>query len=261
MGARSVALVTGASKGIGRACAEALAADGFDLCITGRSAGSLEAAAEELRRHDGRVVPVVADVTSVDDLNQLVTTVDDQLGRLDAIVINSGGPPKGLVQDLTDAEWQDGFEELLLGPLRYLRAFLDRLRDSAQPRFIVIGSSSVERPIERLSISNALRPALKGLVASLAVELGPAGITFNLVGPGRTDTERLRATDEATADRRGATLEEIRRSSAAAIPMGRIARPEEIGALVAFLASPEAGYITGQTILVDGGLTRGRPWA
>lgn len=258
---RPVALVTGASKGIGRACADALADCGFDLLITGRNKGALEEARSNLLLHGTEVETATADVASDGDLERLVSQLSSGFGRLDALVLNSGGPPKGSFRDLTDQQWQDGIDEVLSGPVRYIRHLLPWLEQSTQGRIVIIGSSSTERPIERLTISNVLRPGLTGLIATLAVELGPAGTTINMVAPGRTDTERLGATDTATAERRGTSFAAVRQESAAAIPLGRIAQPKEIAAAVTFLASPLAGYITGQTLLVDGGLTKGRPWA
>lgn len=255
-----VALITGGTQGIGRACAEELVQRGYRLVVTGRSPDSLAQAVAELASHGGTVHGVLGDVSVARDAEAVVAEVGRLLGRLDVLVINSGGPPKGPFTALDDEQWVAGIDEVLLGAIRHVRQALPLLQASPRGRIIVIGSTSVRRPIPHLTVSNVLRPALAGLVATLAVELGPSGVTVNMVAPGRTDTARLLATDTATAGRRGLAVEEVRAEAAAAIPFGRNARVEEVAATIGMLASEEASYVTGQCLLVDGGLTLGSPW-
>lgn len=256
MGETPVAVVTGGTRGIGLACARDLVSRGYHVVVTGRSREALD---ETVAALGSSSTGLVADVSSEADTTALFEHVVQGPGRLDVLVLNSGGPPKGTFAELDDTQWDVGIEEVLRGPLRHIRAARPLLERSSHGRIVLIGSSSVRRPIPRLTVSNVLRPALAGLVATLAVELGPSGTTVNMVAPGRTDTDRLRTSDEAIAARREVSLDEVRREAAGVIPFGRIAQPDEIGAIVGMLASPEASYVTGQCLLVDGGLTLGEP--
>lgn len=251
---RRVALVTAASQGLGFASADALAAAGHDLVVCARDPERLEAAAGRLRAHGVEVAAVPVDVADATALEGLFGLVDERFGRLDVLVSNAGGPPPGTFADLDDAAWQRGFELTLMSAVRSLRLAIPRMRAGGFGRLVVIGSSSVRQPLPGLVLSNAYRPALAGVVKSLAVELGPDGITANLVSPGRIDTDRVRSLDAGRAERTGRPVEDVRAEAEAAIPMGRYGEPAELGAAVAFLASEAAGYLTGQSLLVDGGL-------
>lgn len=251
---RRVALVTAGSKGLGFGCAHELAAGGSTVVLCGRTRATLDAAVARIRDDGGDAHGIVADITSTSDLDDLYAAVDRDHGRLDVLVANAGGPPHGAFEDLDDDAWETGIQLVLMSVIRSIRAAVPRMEAAGGGRILVIGSSSVRRPIPALAISNTLRPGLAGLAKSLAVDLAPRGITVNLVAPGRIATERVVALDEATAARTGRTVEDARAASIATIPAGRYGEPRELGAIVAFLASAAAGYVTGQTILVDGGM-------
>lgn len=252
--ARRVALVTAGSQGLGLGCAQELAASGATVVVCGRTQDTLDEAVSQLRAEGGDAHAIVADVTSTDDLTQLFDRVDRDHGRLDVLVANAGGPPHGGFEDLGDDDWAVGIELVLMSVVRSIRHAIPRLAASGGGRIVVIGSSSVRRPIPSLIVSNTLRPGLAGLVKSLAVELADRAITVNLVAPGRIATARVQALDEATAARTDTPVDEVRAASVASIPAGRYGEPRELGAMVAFLASPAAAYVSGQTIVVDGGM-------
>ncbi len=259
MADKRVAIVTGGSRGIGLATASALREDGFAVTVTGRDRSRLEGALEQLDPEGGLAHAEVADLADHGATTAVIEQVAGLRGRLDALVLNCGGPPFGRFADVGDEDWQRATEEVLFGPIRAIRAARPYLAVAPHGRIVLIGSTSATRPIDGLTISNTLRPALAGLVRTLAVELGPEGTTINLVAPGQTETERLAATDQRHAEEGEHTLEEVRRAATAAIPLGRRGQPSEIAATVAFLASPGSGYITGQTLNVDGGLTMSPP--
>ena len=253
MSDRRVALVTAGTAGLGLGAARALAEVGVAVVVCGRSPDRLADAVAELRSIGARADGVVADVRDPAALEALHVEVDRLHGGLDVLVVNSGGPHRASFADLDDAAWLEAIDLVLLSAVRNIRLALPALRRCGQGRIVVIGSSSVRRPIPHLTLSNVLRPALAGLVKSLVGELAPDGITVNMVAPGRVDTDRVRAMDAWNAERRGTSPEEARATSERSIPMGRYGQPHELGAMVAHLASSASGYVTGQTILVDGG--------
>jgi 3-oxoacyl-[acyl-carrier protein] reductase len=251
---RRVAVVLAASKGLGRACAEVLAARGWDLVVCSRTSDGVRDTVEALTASGVRAEGVEADVSRTEDIERVFARADEAFGRVDALVCNAGGPPPGDFLSLDDDAWARGYELTLMSAVRALRAAIPRMRAGGYGRLVVLGSSSVRRPIPNLVLSNAYRPAIAGLMKSLAVELGPDGITANMVSPGRIETERLRQLDQKNAEKRGVAADEVRNASIASIPMGRYGAPEELAEAVAFLVSEQAGYITGQSLLVDGGL-------
>lgn len=253
-----VALVTAASKGLGYACAAALAAEGAFVTINARSKETVELAAQKIERETGgRVLAVAADVAREEEIEALVAATVQKFGPIDILVNNAGGPPAGRFEALNDAQWQSAFEVNLLSAVRLIRCVLPYMRQRGGGRIINIVSTSVKEPIAGLLLSNAIRPGVIGLAKTLSVELAPENITINNVCPGRFLTDRIRQghmVREKIAQ--GMSESEALSSLARDIPMGRIGNPEELGALVAFLASAQAGYITGTTLQIDGGLTR-----
>jgi 3-oxoacyl-[acyl-carrier protein] reductase len=205
--------------------------------------------AEALEREAARLgaTAVVGDVTVPADLERVVATAVERHGGVDVLVLNSGGPPRTRALDVTDEAVEDAVELLLLSSIRLVRLCRPHLEGSGRGRVIAITSSSVKEPIDNLALSNAIRPGLVGWLKTAARELGPAGVTVNAIAPGRIDTERLR---EVYPD--GPTESDL-----AAIPARRLGTPREVGDVVCFLASDRAAYVTGATIAVDGGLTRG----
>lgn len=236
------AIVCGASAGIGLGCAEALAEEGANLVLLARGREALERESARLG-----ATPVVGDVSNPDDLERLVATAVEQHGGVDILVLNSGGPPRTRALDVEDAQVVDAVELLLLSSIRLVRLCRPHLERSGHGRVIAITSSSVKEPIDSLALSNAIRPGLVGWLKTASRELGQAAVTVNAIAPGRIDTERLK---EVYPD--GATEADL-----AAIPLRRFGDPREVGDVVCFLASDRGAYVTGATIAVDGGLTRG----
>ncbi|HLG61208.1 MAG TPA: SDR family oxidoreductase [Ktedonosporobacter sp.] len=254
--AGKVALVTAASKGLGRASAAALAAEGAAVVIASRNRETLEQTAQEIRQ-SGRstVLAVPADLRQSEEITSLVAKTVNEFGGIDILVNNTGAPPAGIFETISDERWQATFDLIFLSAVRLIRAVLPSMQKRPEGRIIQIVSSSVKQPIAGLLLSNALRPGVVGLAKTLSVELAPYQITVNNVCPGRMLTDRLR--QGSSVQKRlaqGLTEEEAISELAKDIPLGRIGNPEELGALVAFLASQQAGYITGTTIQVDGGL-------
>jgi 3-oxoacyl-[acyl-carrier protein] reductase len=253
-----VALVLAASKGLGRASAAALAAEGAFATIGARNRESLEQTAQELRREtNSRVLAVPTDVTNVADLEAIVEATVREFGRIDVLVNNAGGPPAGTFDAFQDSQWLAAFELNFLSAVRLIRLVLPQMRRVGGGRIINIVSTSVKEPIDGLLLSNAIRPGVIGLAKSLSFELAPDNITINNVCPGRILTNRLlHGSDFRKKIAQGMSETEALSQIAQNIPMKRIGKPEEIAALVAFLASQQAGYITGTTIQVDGGLVK-----
>ncbi len=248
-----VALLTGASRGIGRACAAALAAEGARVAICARGREAVEMAARDIAEETGgEAVPFVADVARPDDVDRLLSGIADTLGPVDILLVNNGGPPRGGFDVLEDKEWQEGFDVTMMSTVRLVRGVLPGMRERRWGRVLTIVSSSVRQPVDRLELSNALRPGIVGLFKSLAVTMGRDNVLFNCVAPGRIMTERFLSGSKNA----GMTEEAYAEKHRVTVPLGRIGRPDEIADVVAFLASERASYINGATVIVDGGMIR-----
>jgi 3-oxoacyl-[acyl-carrier protein] reductase len=240
-----VALVMGASRGLGRGIAAALAREGARVAIVSRSLERLEEAATEIGE---RAAPFVADAADTDRIAALPGEVADALGPVDILVANTGGPPFGGALDHDLGEWHDAYRSLVLAPRVLAGAVVPRMREHGWGRIVNVGSISTREPIAGLNLSNAHRMAAVGFLKTLAGEVAGDGITVNTVATGRFATDRL-------ADHTG-SLEQAEEAARGEVPAGRLGTPEEYGDLVAFLCSERAAYITGTVIPIDGGLLR-----
>ena len=252
-----VAIVGGASKGLGRACAEALAQEGVKVALCSRSRADLDKAAQEIRdtaRTEVMVFP--GDLDRNDTIRELVASTVSRFGRLDIMVNNSGGPPLARAQSATEEQWATAVERSLLFFARMSREALPHLKRAGAGRIINILASTVYQPIPNLALSGATRMGVVAFAKSLADEVGRDGILVNNVCPGSILSERMLSNVTARAKELGISVEEALGQRAAETAVGRIGEPKELGSLVAFLASARASYITGTTILVDGGLVR-----
>ena len=247
-----VAMVAASSKGIGLAVAQALAAEGCRLSICARSEEQLEAAAslvsEETRSY-------VVDVSSAEDLEWWYQQTREDLGPVDILVTNTGGPPAGALSEITDEQWLSGVDSTLMNVIRLVRLVQADMKESSWGRIVHITSLVAKEPSSMLPISSTLRAGLMALTKLQAVELGPFGITVNSVLPGHTLTDRQRHLADLMAEKNSSTQEQELASRAAKVPLGRLGQPAEIAAAVAFLCSVPAGYVSGTSLLVDGGIT------
>ncbi|MGD8377903.1 MAG: SDR family oxidoreductase [Acidobacteriota bacterium] len=253
------ALVTGSSAGIGLAVAKGLAREGARVAMVARREPVLREAATAIGEETG-APPIVfpGDLTDREQVRRCVTDAATSLGGIDVLVTNAGGPPPGRFADLEPEAFEAAFRLTFQSALWLCHESLPFLRASGTGgRIVMIASTSVKEPLDGLILSNSIRSGLAGLAKSLANELGPDGIRVNVVCPGFTDTERLGELADRVAAERGCGAEAVRDEWAARNPLRRIGRPEEIADLAVFLASDRASYITGTTIAVDGGRTRG----
>lgn len=248
-----VALAAASSEGIGRAVAEALATEGADLVICSRRKEPLERARSELEVHGGKVVAIQADLTEPADVGRVVGGAHDAFGRVDVLVTNTGGPPAGPFEAHSPEAWETAVRQNLFSVLNLVRAVLPGMRERKWGRIINITSIAVKQPSDNLILSNSVRAAVTGFARTLATETAGDGITVNNVMPGFTRTERLTELADRRAQIKGCEPEDIWGIWHSEIPMGRVGEPRELAALVAFLASEQASYITAQSMAVDGG--------
>lgn len=253
-----VAIVAASSKGLGYAAAHALAAEGCRVCVSSRSAQAATEAARAIASATGaEVIGIACDVTRAADCERLVAEVAQKWGGADILINNSGGPGPGSFDAADERLWQDAIDSTLMNVVRLSRLCIPGMKQKKWGRIITITSTSAVQPIDNLMLSNALRGAVHGLSKTLATELGPHGILVNCVMPGMHATDRLRHLADARAKSSGLTPDAEYAKLSQAIPLGRLGDPKELAAAVAFLASERASFITGTSILVDGGATRG----
>jgi 3-oxoacyl-[acyl-carrier protein] reductase len=241
-----VFVLTGASKGLGFATAQALVADGAKVIVSARSQSSVDAAVAEL---GAGAAGVAADLTDPGTPELLIRTARERFGRLDGALISVGGPARGTAADVTDEQWREAFETVFLGTVRAARTVAAALTEGGAIGLVL--STSARTPIAGLGLSNGLRPGLAGAAKDMADQFGPRGVRVVSLLPGRVLTDRNRELFDATGDAEAAAVE-----AAAAVPLGRLGDPAEFGKVAAFVLSPAASYLTGLTIPVDGGSVR-----
>lgn len=250
-----IALVAAGSKGLGFGVARALAREGARVSLCSRDPNSVDNAVRQLQNETGaEVMGVACDVRKRADIEHWVQQSVERWGRIDALLVNAGGPPAAYFKDITDEQWQAAFELTLMSTIRMIRASLPHMQPGSS--ILTITSSSIREPIEQLGLSTVMRAGVAGLVKTLADELAPDGIRVNNLVPGRIDTDRVAQLDQNTANRLGISFEEARERSVQRIPLKRMGTIDEFGAAAAFLLSPAASYITGATLCVDGGQMR-----
>lgn len=253
-----VAWVTGASSGLGRAVAASLAREGTAVALSARREDLLAQEAARISERTGsRCVAVPLDVTSGPAIIEAAERVASELGPVDVLVANAGGPPPGEFASLGENELHAGFALTTASAWRLAASVLPSMRERRSGCVIFLTSSSTKEVIPGLLLSNMMRPAVVGLAKTLSKEVGPDGVRILCVAPGRIETARLQDLDEANAKRSGTSVEEVRKAMHARIPLRRYGTPEELADVVAFLASPRASYVSGISVLVDGGLLDG----
>ncbi len=246
-------VVGGGSKGLGLAVGVELAKEGAKVLLLSRDEQALGKAAAGIGPNASYAV---IDISEPGAAETVAAAVDAQLGGLDGVLVNAGGPPPGEVLKLTDEQWVQSFHLLVGGPIRLLRTLVPKMTDGGSILFIT--SSSVRQPIPNLDSSNVLRPGVAAMAKTLARELGPA-IRVNSIAPGRFDTDRIRTLDQGRADALGITPDEQREQMSKTIPLGRYGEPEELARLATFLLSPAASYVSGVAVGVDGAMVTAIP--
>ncbi|MET3575055.1 SDR family oxidoreductase [Bhargavaea ullalensis] len=251
-------LVMASSKGLGKAIATEFAREGADVFLTSRSEKSLSAAADEIRHETGndRIRFSPCDMSSADELRDLFSEVRQTMGDPDILINNTGGPKAGGFDGVTDGDWMHAFEQNLLSYARTVREVLPAMKKNGWGRIVNISSSSTKEVIDNLILSNTMRAGMVGLSKSLAREFAGDHILVNTVGPGRIETDRILELDSVTADRLGVGINEITKEQQSRIPMGRYGRPDEFARAVVFLASGANTYLTGQSLVIDGGMLK-----
>jgi len=252
------ALVCGSSSGLGRAIAEALAAEGANVVVNSRSAEKLAAVKREIEAATGaRVEAVAADLGDPGAVADLVAAARGAFGAIDILVTNTGGPPSGPFESHDAGTWSRSIAQLLESVVNLVRAVLPEMKERRWGRIVNVTSISVKQPVAGLILSNTIRAGVTGFAKTIANEAAPFGVTVNNVLPGFTRTERLVDLGRATAQRTGSSLEAVYAGWEKEIPAGRLGEPEELAALAAFLCSEKAAYVTGQSVAVDGGWIKG----
>jgi 3-oxoacyl-[acyl-carrier protein] reductase len=248
-----VAMVAGASRGLGFAVAQVLAEEGAIVSISSRSEGAVKAAAARL---GAQALGIAADVKSADAIQQWANATIERFGGVDLLFANAGGPPAGPALSFDDAAWQDAANLLLFSTLRMVRAVVPSMKARGGGAILFSTSSSVKEPIPNLGLSTVLRASVSALAKTLALELASSKIRVNQIVPGRVDTDRVRELDEINGKKQGISATDAKAKSIGSIPMARYGDPAEFGRVGAFLLSSAAGYMTGATVQVDGGLVK-----
>ncbi|MDQ0207172.1 SDR family oxidoreductase [Alkalicoccobacillus murimartini] len=251
------ALVIASSQGLGKAVATQFVKEGVDVMISSRDAEKLAKVKEELLEIEGggRVEYFACDITKAEEIKLLAEKTRQAFGAIDILVNNAGGPPGGGFEQFSDEDWEQAFQLNLLSYIRLIREVLPDLKKKGG-RILNIASSSVKQPIPNLILSNTFRMGIQGLAKSLAEELAPYGILVHTVSPGRISTDRVAHLDQLKAEKQGISTEEVAEQARKNIPLGRYGKPEEFANVVTFLASDASSYMTGTSILVDGGMIR-----
>lgn len=248
------ALVLGGGGGLGRAIAKSLAGEGANVAVAGIGSDSIYATMAELKETGGKTLNLIWDLADLSVIDANIKKIEGELGLVDILINNTGGPPPATAAGADPALWAKQFQAMVLSVIAITDRVLPGMKASGWGRILTSTSSGVISPIPNLAISNALRLSLVGWSKTLAREVGKDGITANIVVPGRIATSRVAALDHAKAKREGRSVEEVAAESRGAIPLGRYGEPEEYADVVAFLASERAAYITGSVIRVDGGM-------
>ena len=252
-----IAVVAASSKGLGRAIAEEIAAEGANLVMCARGEDALRSTADAIRNSSGvKVVDVAADVSQQSGIDRVVNAALESFGRVDILVTNSGGPPSGSFDSFTPEVWESATRLLLYSAVGLTRALLPGMKERRWGRIVNVTSIAVKQPIDGLMLSNSLRAAVTGFARTLANEVAPFNVTVNNIMPGYTRTDRVEQLARASSEKTGASLKDSYARWEKEIPMGRLGEPREFAALAAFLASERASYITGCSIAVDGGWIR-----
>jgi 3-oxoacyl-[acyl-carrier protein] reductase len=252
-----VALVAGASKGLGFAVARALAAEGALVSISSRDEQAIADAAKRIESATGsKVMAMAVDVRDKEAIERWIAASATTFGGIDALMTNSGGPPAGAAVSFDDQAWQEAAELLLFSTIRMVRAAVPHMEKRGQGAILVSTSSSVKEPIQNLGLSTVLRASVSALAKTLAIELAAKKTRVNQIIPGRIDTDRVRQLDKINARKQGVTPDEAKAKAMSAIPMGRYGQADEFGRVGAFLLSEAASYMTGATVQVDGGQIR-----
>lgn len=251
-------VVLASSKGLGKAISTEFAKEGAHVLISSRSEEELEKTKAEIKEVSGnqQIEYQVCDVTKKADIEQLIQKALDWNGTVDVLINNAGGPPAGTFDQFSDEDWQKAFELNLLSFTRSIREVLPSMKEQQEGRIINIASSSIKQSLDNLILSNTFRAGIVGLAKSLSQELASDNILINTVGPGRIATDRVAALDEKRADKLGTSVEELKKKTEQSIPMGRYGEPEEFAKSVVFLASGANTYLTGQSLVIDGGLVK-----
>lgn len=250
------ALVLGGSKGLGRGIADALAGEGVAVAMLSRGKEALDKAVSEIAARGGRAIGQSADLAKWPTVESAAKAAREQLGPIDILVNNCGGPMPSRASGIAPETWEEQFHAMVLVFIRLTDLLLPDMRQRKWGRIINVASESVIQPIPNLALSNTLRPAVIGWAKTLANEVAADGITVNTMLPGAFQTDRVQEFQKIASDREGISPEEFLRRSVRAIPVGRMGQPSEFGAAAAFLASPLARYITGSMIRLDGGSIR-----